>query len=211
MPPVCSFPSANVRRLTPVSGAAVHSLVGDVLAFNLEEPMRWSPMIGVTAALLAVATACTHQQREDTEETADAVAEETAEAAATVAEETQEMADEAEDVVDDEVTVELASLAAGGASGQADLRRSGESWRVEIEMTGLAAGEQYAADLHQGACAAGGASLARVGAFTGADGGVTGAVPLDAIVSGRDYSIRVTSGGAVVACGDLPDVEPSVG
>lgn len=162
--------------------------------------MTGSSMIRLTGAVLAVAIACTHQQRQDTEETADAVAEET-----------QEMADEAEDMVDDEVTVEIASRDASGASGEADLRRSGGSWRVEIEMTGLDAGQDYAADLHQGTCASGGGSVARVGAFTAADGGVTGAVPAGAIVSGQPYSIQVTAGGTVTACGDLPAVEARIG
>lgn len=174
---------------------------------KFQRSTRW-----MAAIALAVAVACTHEQRVETEETAEEVAEETGEAAEAVAEETVEAADAVEDMIDDEVTVDLTARGASSVSGNADLRESGDSWRVEIELQGLTAGATYGAAVHEGGCAASGDRVAPLEAPTAAAGGSTSTVNRSTFRAGTDYSIVITGvGGGTVACGELPPVSTEIG
>lgn len=168
--------------------------------------------LSMAAIALAVIVACTHEQRVETEETAEDVAEETGEAAEAVAEGAVDAADAAEDMIDDETTVDLTARGGSSVSGNADLRESGDSWRVEIELEGLATGTTYGAAIHEGGCAASGSRVAALEAPTSAAGGSTSTVSRSTFRAGTDYSIVITGGGGgTVACGELPPVATQIG
>ena len=142
---------------------------------------------------------------EEVGEAAEAAGEEVGEAAGAVGEETVEIADETEDLVDDEVTVPLMADNNSGVSGQADLRSSGDSTRIEIELDGLEAGATYEAHLMSGACGSGIDHVAMLESFTPQEGsgGSTTAIPAGTLTPGTTYHIDVESGGSAVACGEF--------
>lgn len=162
--------------------------------------LKFSLLLALT---VLVGAGCTRQQQQDTEDTGQAVVEETGEAAVAVAEGTVEVADEAEDLVDDETSIELNGDA--GISGEADLRLSGDSTRIEIELNGLTTEGLYTAHLMSGACMAGGTEVAQLESFTAMDnsGGSTSTVPAGTVAAGQSVVIH-DSTGATVACGMVP-------
>lgn len=117
----------------------------------------------LAAALVVTAAACTHQERRDTEETTEEVAEETGEAVGAVAEEAGEMVedvgegaregvDAGEDMFDRETTIGLAAKAGSGVSGEADLSRSDDRYRLEVEIEGTADVTGMRGSIVRGSC-----------------------------------------------------------
>lgn len=155
------------------------------------------------ALAVFVAAGCTRQQQQETEETGQAVVEETGEAVEAVGEGAAEVADEAEDLVDDETSIELNGES--GVSGEADLRMSGNSTRIEIEVDGLQADGIYTAHLMSGGCGTGGAEVAELESFTAADGsgGSTSTIAVGTVASGQSIVIHDPAG-ATLACGEVP-------
>ena len=111
--------------------------------------LSWS-WVPVVALLSLVAAGCGSTQETQTTDTEGGIGEETAEAAEAVGEGVQEGVDRMEDAVDDEVTVRLSPVGGSTVSGDADLRSSGASTRVEVELTGLNAGSTYTPQIHSG-------------------------------------------------------------
>jgi hypothetical protein len=159
----------------------------------------------ILCAILTIflAGGCTRQQQREGEEAGETVVDETGEAAEAVAEETAAVADEIEDAVDDETTVELSARANSGVLGAADLRPSGDSTRIEIELTEFEADTSYSAYLENGPCGADQGHAASLGTLV--EGEIATTVPAGTISDGASYSIEITDAdGNTVACGDLP-------
>lgn len=167
----------------------------------------WIPLV---AALSLVAACSSTQEREtgDRADTEGGVVEETGEAAEAVGEETQNIADRAEDAIDDEVTVTLSPVAGSGVSGDADFRASGASTRVEVELSGLTAGDTYKPEIHNGPCAESGGPVVALEPVvaSGMEAGSTSTIDPSVLVpSDHGHHVAVSDeAGTVVACGELP-------
>ena len=163
----------------------------------------WIPL--VTA--LSVAAACSSTQERETADDEGGIVEETGEAAEAVGEGAQDVADQAEDALDDEVTVTLSPVAGSTVSGDADLRSSGASTRVEVELNGLTAGDTYTPEIHNGSCVEGGGPVVALEPIvaSGMEAGSTSSIdPSVLIPSDHGHSVAVTDGtGTIVACGEL--------
>ena len=169
---------------------------------------RWTWITLMVA--LSVATACTStQEREsgDTVENEGGVVEETGEAAEAVGEEVQDVADQAENALDDEVTVTLSPVSGSGVTGDADFRSSGASTRVEVELSGLTAGDTYTPEIQNGSCAQSEGPVVALEPVvaSGMEAGSTSTIdPSVLIPSDHGHHVAVSDEtGAMVACGEL--------
>jgi hypothetical protein len=168
--------------------------------------LTWIPLV----AALSVAVACSSTQEKDTGDTADdegGIVEETGEAVGVVGEEVQDVADQAENAFDDEVTVSLTPVSGSGVTGDADFRPSGALTRVEVELSGLTAGDTYNPEIHNGTCdQAGGPVVALEPVVaSGMEAGSTSTIdPSVLIPSDHGHHVAVNDEtGTMVACGEL--------
>lgn len=163
--------------------------------------------IPVAAILLFAAAACGSTQETQTTDTEGGIGEETAEAAGAVADGAREVADQAEDVIDDEVTVTLSPVAGSSVSGDADLRSSGGSTRVEVELSGLTAGSTYVPEIHSGTCVEAGETVAQLEPVvaSGMEAASTSTIDPSVLAAAEtEHHIAVNDEtGIMVACGEL--------
>lgn len=156
---------------------------------------------------LSVATACSSTQEQDTADTEGGIVEETGEAAGAVGEGIQDVADQAENALDDEVTVTLSPVSGSGVTGDADFRRSGASTRVEVELSGLTAGDTYMPEIQNGTCAQSEGPVVALEPVvaSGMEAGSTSSIdPSVLIPSDHGHHVAITDGtGTMVACGEL--------
>lgn len=166
---------------------------------------RWLPVVGLLSFLAA---GCGSTQETQTTDTEGGIGEETAEAAGAVGEGVQEAADQVENVFDDEVTVTLSPVAGSGVSGDADLRSSGASTRVEVELTGVNPGTTYTPEIHSGTCMEAGATVATLEPAVASDMEAASTSTIDPSILAdyeSDQHIAVSDEtGTMVACGELP-------
>ena len=164
----------------------------------------WIPLM----VAISVVTACSSTQEQGTADTEGDIVEETGEAAGAVGEEAQDVADQAEDALDDEVTVTLSPISGSGVTGDADFRRSGTSTRVEVELSGLTAGDTYTPEIQNGTCAQSEGPVVALEPVvaSGMEAGSTSSIdPSVLIPSDHGHHVAVTDGtGTMVACGELP-------
>lgn len=165
----------------------------------------WVPVV----VLLSLGTAgCGSTQETQTTDTEGGIGEETAEAAGAVGEGIQEGVDRMEDAVDDEVTVRLSPVGGSTVSGDADLRSSGASTRVEVELTGLNAGSTYTPQIHSGTCTEAGTTVAELEPVvaSGMEAASTSTIDPSVLAAYEaDHHIAVSDEtGTMVACGELP-------
>ena len=163
----------------------------------------WIPLV----AALSVAAACSSTQERETADDEGGIVEETGEAAEAVGEGVEDVADRAEDAVDDEVTVTLSPVSGSGVTGDADFRSSGASTRVEVELSGLTAGDTYTPEIHNGSCAQGGGPVVALEPVvaSGMEAGSTSTIdPSVLIPSDHGHHVAVSDEtGTMVACGEL--------
>ncbi len=166
---------------------------------------RWVPAVVLFSL---VAAGCGSTQETQTTDTEGGIGEETAEAAGAVAEGVQEGADQAENIFDDEVTITLSPVAGSSVSGDADLRSSGASTRVEVELTGLTVGSTYTPGIHSGTCTEAGGTVAELEPVvaSGMEAASTSTIDPSVLAAYEsDHHIAVSDEtGAMVACGELP-------
>ena len=119
------------------------------------------------------------------------------------------------------VTVRLDPAGGSNVSGTATLTAEGQGTRVNLEVTGLAAGTDARTTLHAGTCATPGASAAALPALTaGANGQATASgmilfrgtenVALADIADGA-HIIAVAGPDGTVACGQVPSLGGAAG
>lgn len=170
----------------------------------------WS-WVPVVTLLSLVAAGCGSTQETRTADTEGGVGEETAEAAEAVGEAAQEGADRLEDAIDDEVTVRLSPVGGSSVSGDADLRSSGASTRVEVELTGLTAGSTYTTEIHSGTCMEAGTTVAELEPVvaSGMEAGSTSTIDPSVLgmYEAHHHIAVIDETGTIVACGELPAEE----
>lgn len=104
-------------------------------------------------------------------------------------------------------TVSLAAKGGSGISGDARLMPAGDSVRIAVSLTGLTEGQGYPAHVHTGSCSAGGGVDQPLSSVTGQAGGTgssTTALAASVLADTSHFIQAHGSGGAPVACGDLP-------
>lgn len=162
-------------------------------------------------AALSVAVACSSTQERETAEDDGGIVEETGEAAAAVGEGVQDVADQAENALDDEVTVTLSPVSGSGVTGDADFRSSGASTRVEIELSGLTAGGTYTPEIQNGSCTQSHGSVVELEPVvaSGMEAGSTSTIDPSVLTpSDHGHLVAVSDEtGTMVACGELPIAE----
>lgn len=165
---------------------------------------KWIPIV---AALSLVAAGCQTTEETDTADTEGGIVEETGEAVGAVGEGVADVADQAEDALDDEVTVTLSPVAGSSVSGDADLRSSGAETRVEVELTGLEAGTTYSPEIHNGTCTEQGGPVVALEPViaSGMEAGSTSTIDPSVLASDEHgHHIAVSDEtGMMVACGEL--------
>ncbi|MGH7571360.1 MAG: hypothetical protein ACREMK_05900 [Gemmatimonadota bacterium] len=165
---------------------------------------RWVP---VAAILSFAAAGCSSTEETGTVDTEGGIVEETGEAAGAVGEGVQDVADQAENAIDNEVTVTLSPVAGSSVSGDADLRSSGAATRVEVELSGLEAGSTYTPEIHNGTCTEQGGPVAELEPVvaSGMEAGSTSTIdPAVLAMDEHGHHIAVNDEtGVMVACGEL--------
>ncbi|MGH7549454.1 MAG: hypothetical protein ACREK3_01725 [Gemmatimonadota bacterium] len=165
---------------------------------------RWIPVVAMVSL---AATGCQSTEETGTVDTEGGIVEETGEAAGAVGEGAQDVADQAENAIDDEITVTLSPVAGSSVSGDADLRSSGASTRVEVELTGLEAGATYTPEIHNGTCTEQGGPVAELEPVvaSGMEAGSTSTIDPSVLATDEHgHHIAVSDEtGTMVACGEL--------
>lgn len=107
-------------------------------------------------------------------------------------------------------TVSLSAKGESGISGDVRLMPSGDSVRLGLSLTGLNEGQSYPAHIHTGNCSAGGGVAQPLNPVAGEAGGTGSSTSTVAasVFADTTYFVQAHgSGGAPVACGDLPAAE----
>jgi len=170
------------------------------------DQFTWIPLV----AVLSVAVACSSTEERETGDAADTeggIVEETGEAVGAIGEGAQDVADRAENAIDDEVTVTLSPVSGSSVSGDADFRSSGASTRVEVELSGLTAGDTYRPEIQNGSCAQSEGPLVALEPVvaSGMEAGSTSTID-PSVLTPSDHGHHVAVNdetGIMVACGEL--------
>lgn len=94
-----------------------------------------------------------------------------------------------------------------GVSGNATLRARNDSLQVMLQVSGVEPGQSYPAHIHQGDCAQGGGVAVGLNPVQATEQGARSAtsVATAQLDPGGSYFIQVHgTGGAPIACGDVP-------